>query len=249
MNNEYVLIYDSGIGGLSVLNALDNKIHGAKFIYFGDNDNAPYGNLNEKRLFSMVQNNILSVPYDIGLIVLACNTLSVSVRKELQEATGVETVGVYPCVEREVVNANKTLLIGTPLTVSKVKEYDGLVKIGLGELAIDIERKIYNLDKLNLSNHFNATSNYSIEYIKSQKFDTVILGCTHYHFIENQIFNHFRPLKITSGNGYVVEQVVKKLRYQKTLEKIKQNHILFFGKNAEYNKMVYDFFYKKREKN
>ena len=174
MNNEYVLIYDSGIGGLSILNALDNKMQGAKFIYFGDNDNAPYGNVNEKRLLSMVLNNILSVPYKIGLIVLACNTLSVSIRKDLQDATGIETFGVFPCVEKEVIKANKTLLLGTPLTVSKIKDYNGLVKIGLGELAIDIERKIFNLDKLNLSNHFNDTSNYSINYIKNQKFDVVL---------------------------------------------------------------------------
>lgn len=249
MNNEYVLIYDSGIGGLSILNALDNKMQGANFIYFGDNDNAPYGNVNEKRLFSMVLNNVLSVPYKIGLIVLACNTLSVSIRKDLQNATGVETIGVFPCVENELINANKTLLLGTPLTVSKVKEYNGLVKIGLSELAIDIERKIFNLDKLDLSNHFNDTSNYSINYIKNQKFNTVILGCTHYHFIENQIFNHFRPLKIASGNFFTVERVLKKYKNAKSLDKTKQNQILFFGKNAEYNKMVFEFFYKNRNKN
>ncbi len=245
MNFKNILVYDSGIGGLSVLALLDRKLNNKNIMYYGDNFNAPYGSINEYRLKSLVGDNILKLPYKIDLIVLACNTASLSVRSDIEKRFNVKTMGVFPCVENELMFGRKTLLLGTPLTVSKIKNYPNLMKIGLKNLAFDIERKIFNLKSLDLESHFNHDDNFSIKKLKNQSFDSIILGCTHYHFIKNLIINHFQPPRILSGNYITLNQIIKFYKIDKSLEKIKQNQILFLGENAKFNKEVFYYFYKK----
>ena len=245
MENKNILVYDSGIGGLSVLAGLDKVLRDANLTYYGDNDNAPYGSKNELRLFDIVFNNIINVPFRLDLIVLACNTASLSIRDKIEYCTGIKTFGVFPSIESEIINNKKTLLLGTPLTVSKIKNHDNLTKIGLKNLAIDIERKIFNLSALDIFSHFNHEGNFSIKELKNNKFDSVILGCTHYHFIKNQIYDHFRPLKIVSGNTCTIKKVYEFCQNGKSLDKYKQNTVLFYGKNAQFNKEIYDLYYNK----
>ncbi len=244
MNIKNILVYDSGIGGLSVLSLLNKALNNKNIIYYGDNFNAPYGSMNERVLYYIVSNNILNLPFDIDLIVLGCNTASLSIRRKIEERFNIKTIGVFPCIENQIINNKKILLLGTPLTISKIKDAHNLTKIGLKNLAFDIERNIFNVDSLDLSEHFNQKNNYSIDYIKNQAYDTVILGCTHYHFIENQIFNHFRPLEIISGNFYTLNEVVKYCKCGKSLDNSKRNNLLFYGEFADFNEKVYDKFYK-----
>ena len=79
MNNQYIAVIDSGIGGISVLRELIKSFPCEKFLYFGDNKNTPYGNKSKRDLLNLAIHNInILKSYPIKAIVLACNTLSVN---------------------------------------------------------------------------------------------------------------------------------------------------------------------------
>ena len=89
MNNRFIAVLDSGVGGLSVLSVLEKKFPNERFLYFGDNGNAPYGNRSKQNLLSITLKNIDYIKsYDVKAIVVACNTLSVNIIYNIKEYSG-----------------------------------------------------------------------------------------------------------------------------------------------------------------
>lgn len=77
MNNGYVAVIDSGIGGFSVLSEMLKIMPNENYIYFGDNQNAPYGNRTNSDLFSITMQNLMYLhTFNIKAIVFGCNTIS-----------------------------------------------------------------------------------------------------------------------------------------------------------------------------
>ncbi len=70
---------------------------------------------------------------------------------------------------------------------------------------------------------------------KSGYYDTVVLGCTHYDFIKNEIFDHFQPQKLVSGNHFTAKAVQKYLKTQKSSVNYRGFEVLFVGENAKFN--------------
>ncbi len=230
-----IAVLDSGIGGLSVLSVLNKKLSGKRFFYFGDNLNAPYGNksLNELRRISTNNLSFLS-NFNIDVIVLGCNTLSVNLLHEIEYFSGIKTFGVFPPVEYARITGKKTLLLSTVSTAGNYQTSEKLFPLGLERLARDIEKNVYDLSKIDLRLHINPVLKEKTDY------DTVILGCTHYEFLKNKIFNHLKPQKILSGVNFTADLVAKYFQDDKSLVKIKQNEISFIGKNADYNSEIYN---------
>lgn len=234
MINGNIAIIDSGIGGLNLLYALDKKLNSTRFFYFGDNDNAPYGNKSINNLWSLTIENLLFLKqFDIDYLLLGCNTLSVNLLNKIQDFIGVETIGVFPPVESVFINKNKTLLLSTVATSKKYRKNSFLTPLGLPYLAGEIERKVFSLKSINLNHHI------PLSIYRKNYFDSVILGCTHYDFIKNEIFDHLKPQNIISGIDYTILYVLKKLKTIKSLDKTYQNEIIFIGKNASVNKKIY----------
>ncbi len=244
MNNGYIAVLDSGIGGLSVLSELVKIMPNERYLYFGDNDNAPYGN-KDKKLLRRLTFNALSQIFKnrVKALVVGCNTLSVSIMSDIIKMAHVPVFGVYPPVESECLSDKKCLLVCTPNTASKYTyKYDNLDVLSLPYLASDIERKIFNIDSIDLSRHVNL----GVLYSKNKNFlskkciyDTLILGCTHYFFAKNEFYDHFQPQKIIGGNHFTAKMVKNFLLNSKSLGNSKRLHISFNGKNAKFNKKVW----------
>lgn len=229
MRKEYVLVLDSGIGGLSVLKELVKERLNVNYIYFGDNDNAPYGNKSKEELLKLTLNNYeLVKKYKPVCIVLACNTLTVNLRGRIEDCLKIPVFGVSPEIKDF---KEKTLLLATPLTCKNYLASNNLIVYPLENLAKDIEDNFSKLNAINLRNHIP---------INKGRFYRVILGCTHYELIKNQIFNHLKPQIISSGTENCVLQVKEFILNTKSLVKYKQNRILFVGKNAEKNKYIFN---------
>ena len=76
MNDGYIAILDSGIGGISVLLELIKLLPNERYLYFGDNHNAPYGNKSLSQLLRITEKNIDYIKqYKIKALIFACNTL------------------------------------------------------------------------------------------------------------------------------------------------------------------------------
>ncbi len=234
MNNGYVAIIDSGIGGFSVLaEAAKTALADERFLYFGDNRNAPYGNKSKGELYALLRKNLDSVlKYDVKAVVVACNTLSLSVLPLIAPTCRTPIFGVYPPV-LDAVGRGRTFLFATPVTCSYFKARKGLSVFPLRNLAADIEKNKSDLSAVNLKSHIGG--------IVSDGFpDTLILGCTHYFFVKKQFADHFCPRKILSGEALTVKKLSKYLSENGLKGKSKDFSIDFTGDNSEENFNFYN---------
>lgn len=240
MKSQFIAVIDSGIGGISVLTKLEKKFPNEQFLYFGDNDNAPYGNRSIQNLLSITLSNIdYILKYNVKAIVLACNTLSVNLRAEIEQYSSLPTFAIYPPVEQCMLENNRTLLLATNRTAKNYINTKKFYSVGLENLAERIEKNLHRLNSLTNDELFNECFDNKI-INKKGYFDTIILGCTHYNFIKNQIFDHFQPRKIVDGRKNLILRLQKYLTNNKSLEKSKRNSTLFIGKNADKNFYFYN---------
>ncbi len=244
MEKSYVAVIDSGIGGVSVLKELIRLMPNERYIYLGDNKNAPYGNRTENDLFSLSMANIdLLKKYNLKAIVLGCNTLSVCLRDKIESYSGVKTFGVYPPIERAVISGEETLLLSTVRTAKTLsKNTLGINAVGLVNLAREIELNAFRLNNVNFAKCLLNSDNvqYGCVNLKKGHYKSVILGCTHYNFIKNKIFDHLKPQKIISGEFYTAKSVKSFLEQSKSLEKICRFELLFLGEFAKTNQKFYE---------
>ena len=129
-------IFDSGLGGLTVLDAVQQRLPDVPFVYYGDNAHAPYGVRDADNVFDLTKTAVAHL-WDSGcdLVILACNTASAAALRRMQEAgvpEGKRVLGVFvPLIEalterrwgdnsppREV-EVKHVALFATPATVSK----------------------------------------------------------------------------------------------------------------------------------
>ena len=227
MKKQCIGVMDSGVGGLSVLYELTKALPNENFIYLGDNHNAPYGDKSNRELAWLCFNSLVYLSsYNVKAVVIACNTLSCTVLNEMKPLFDFEIYGVYPPTLTPVINEEKTLMISTPQTARNTINIKGLKILQLPNLAREIERSLYHLKDINLTKCIG-------EDVRG--FDTVILGCTHYELIKNQIFNHFQPRKIISGTNLTVNEVLRKYINKKSSVKINKNEVFFIGKSRKIN--------------
>lgn len=241
MQKEYIAIIDSGIGGISVLKNLVTVLPNENFIYVSDDKNAPYGNKSNRKLFSVfIDSFSFLLNYNLKCIVLACNTLSLTIKKQIEDFFSIKTYGVFPPVEKCQVNGKKTILLSTLNTAVKYKDYKNLTVIGFYYLAEDIETCNGHFEKIDLDYHLkNSYINTTFSQTKIP-FGDLIIGCTHYNFIKNKIFAYFDHQEMVSGDVLTTNSIAKELKSQKLFENNYQNEILFLGANAEKNYNIFN---------
>lgn len=223
MKNSYIGVLDSGVGGLSVLKKLVKSFPKERFVYFGDNLNAPYGEKSVSELLHLaVQNALFLQNYNIKALVLACNTLSLTVLEKVKDFLNIPVFGVFPPVEREILSKRKTLLLATPRTCSFYKENEYLTVYPLKDLAREIESNLYNVNSINVK---------SVLPFYSGQFDSVILGCTHYEFVKNKIYNHLKPLLITDGTDFTIKKLIDNGFLSDNCKIARKNQVKFVGEN------------------
>ena len=173
---------DSGIGGFSLLKEVNKNVGGCELKYIADNLNAPYGNKTREEVSSLVMNVVKNyLPIDTDVLVVACNTATVTALEELKDRYHFRVFGVSPQLKTPKSDGKKrTLLLATNRTVmentEKYKE-EGVFLYPTSGLATFIEKNYFNKDLLvgEIAKIRDSVLEYDI--------DSVVLGCTHYSFI------------------------------------------------------------------
>lgn len=259
---KYIAVMDSGIGGLSVLAPLCRELPEEKFLYFGDNGNAPYGSRTERDLLSLAMRNLdYILSFGVKGIVVACNTLSATLLKDMENYSGVKCFGVYPPVFPPLIDGKRTLLLATPFTSSRYKAVRGLYIAETAGLASAIEKNAFYLNNINIEKELDecrvyfCTGNFAAGGAPVAKnlparsllsptdhrarFDAVILGCTHYLFVKNKIVDHLQPVLTICGNDFTVKAVTKFFKKHKSSVFKRKNEPLFIGSYADFNEKFY----------
>ena len=124
MNNltDGVFFFDSGVGGLSVLSACRERLKGVTFYYYGDNQNAPYGNLPPERIFQRVQEIFASCArLPIRAAVLACNTVTAVCVETLRKSLPFPIIGAEPAILLGARQGKRVLVLATKATCESLR--------------------------------------------------------------------------------------------------------------------------------
>lgn len=184
-------IIDSGIGGKGIEREIKKLMPGVKIDYFADTKNFPYGTKPVKILHRILLSNIEAMEKKgAKLIVLACNSATVSSVQYLRRKTSIPIVGVEPAIKpaAKLTKTKKIAIFATPIT-SKSKAQEDLIT----KYCTDCE--VYKIPFRNLARYIeeDQTKKYTYEvYQKWLKYqnkniDVIVLGCTHYTLIKDEI--------------------------------------------------------------
>ena len=196
-NKKFALFLDSGQGGLSILDYYLKSNEFANVIYFGDTAHFPYGKKHRDELFQYIKSiyDNLKKEFDIAIVVLACNTASVSVLDLLREYIKIPIIGTVPPIKvaAEITKNNKIGVIATETTV----ELDYLSNL-IDEFAKDKEvyMKASNplvkiVEENSPDNEKDRIIEQELKTLKEEGIDTLVLGCTHYSLIKERIEKYF----------------------------------------------------------
>ena len=183
-------IFDSGVGGLSVLRAIREQMPEESIIYFGDQGHIPYGSrsMDQIRNFSEAITKFL-LEQNAKIIVVACNTASAAALKYLREKfLDVSFVGMEPAIKpaAEHTQTGKVGVLATPATfqgalyASVVERFANGVELlhnTCPGLVQEVERGNLNGEEP------RRILNDALSPMLEKNIDTVVLGCTHYSFV------------------------------------------------------------------
>ena len=190
MSTSPIGVFDSGVGGLSVLRAIREQLPGERIIYFGDQWHIPYGPrpMQQIRDFSEAITKFL---LDTGakIIVVACNTASAAALKNLREVfPEVVFVGMEPAVKpaAEFTRTGKVGVLATPATFQGAL-YASVVERFANEVALMQDTCPGLVQQIEQGKLDGRETRRILENalfpMLAEKIDTVVLGCTHYPFV------------------------------------------------------------------
>ncbi|ELS05255.1 glutamate racemase [Xenococcus sp. PCC 7305] len=215
--NRRIGLFDSGVGGLTVLKQMYRRLPQESILYFGDTARLPYGTRSQAEILQFVREIIdWMLTQDVKMIIMACNTSSALALEILQKEYDIPLLGLILPGARAAVRLGKRIgVIATPATAASnayrqaIQEVDPTTEVwqvGCPEFVMLIEQNQL---------HSPYTRQVAQEYLQpllEQKIDTLIYGCTHYRHLEH-IFRVILPsaVKIVDPAEYIVMAAEKEL--------------------------------------
>ena len=209
-------VFDSGIGGLTVLEEIKKILPNEDYLFYADSKNNPYGEKEDEELFK-ITSDITDYLISRGckIIVIACNTATTRCIKFLRDKyPDITFVGTEPAIKVACDKGyNNILVMATPATINSErinilvnenkKCYENIYLVPCEGLANAIE--VGNVEKQEkiISNIFNDYKEYDI--------DAIVLGCTHYPYIKDLISKYFSNVSLLDGGNGVAREVKRQL--------------------------------------
>ncbi|MBI2337895.1 glutamate racemase [Candidatus Daviesbacteria bacterium] len=239
MNNNPIGIFDSGIGGLTVVKEIIRVLPDENIVYLGDTARVPYGTRSKEVItkFALELVNFL-LKREVKFLVVACNTISATCLNEIIKVSPVPVLGVVdPTIEFAVgMTKNKKVgVIGTAGTINS-RAYDqrilqGNAKIKVSSVACPL---FVPIAEEGLADHQVARL-IATDYLKDLRnngIDTLILACTHYPLMR-------KIIEETMGSEVVLIDSAKPTA-KKLKQVLKENNLLSKKKNPKYEFYVTD---------
>lgn len=211
-------IFDSGLGGLTVLNQLNHDFPKNKFIYCGDTAHLPYGTKSKKSIQKFCDNIVkFLISKGADMIIVACHSASSVALDYLQKSYSIPIIGV---IEPSILSAIKTTkknsicVIGTTTTIEsqtyyrKIKKINN--KIAIKEIPCPLFVPIVE-EGLENSKISELTTKLYLENINQSTIDTLILGCTHYPMLIDTIKNFINKNISIINTGKAISEEIKKI--------------------------------------
>lgn len=247
MDKRPIGIFDSGVGGLTVLSEIKKQLPQENLIYLGDTKNFPYGSKTKEQIIKYaIQNTENLIRLGAKIIVIACGTATSQAIKKLKEKFNLPIIGIIEPTVKYVKekNINRIGVIAT----------EGTIRSNAWEM--ELKSKITNIEVINkacpmlatIAEEGKATSqegrNIIREYMepfKKSKIDKIILGCTHYPIYESIIREELEyPVELINTGITTAKELKQYLKANNLLNKEEHNRdIIYLTKTSEeFNKIA-----------
>jgi glutamate racemase len=195
-------VFDSGVGGLSVANAIEKALPGHEIIYREDREHVPYGTRNPAQILEFVTPIFQQlIAEGCQVIVVACNTVTTTLIEELRaQFPQTRLIAMEPMVKpaAELTKTGVIAVCATPATLhsARYKWLKQQYAAGVKVLEPDCSDWAYMIEHKQIEEKKIAKR---ISKALKKGADVIVLGCTHYHWIEDEI------KAITAGRALVIQ--------------------------------------------
>ena len=188
--NKKIGVFDSGLGGLSILKELIKLLPNEDYLFYGDSINNPYGDKSDEELLTITSHVVdYLLDNDCKIIVIACNTATTSCLKKLREKyPNTIFIGTVPAIKIAYDNNYKnTLVLATPYTIKskRVRELIHDYKNSNQKITLTSGDNLAYLIDTDDKNKIVEFLNKKLSVYKDA--DSLVLGCTHYSLIKKEI--------------------------------------------------------------
>ena len=214
MDKRPIGVFDSGVGGLTVVKALLKKLPNEDIVYLGDTARVPYGSKSKETVtrFALECMSFLK-KFNVKIGIVACNTASSWAIGQLRKNFKLPIIGVIDPGVKQAIKVSKTKRIGVIATRSTVNSCSYKKKILKREKRAKVFQQscplFVPLVEENLGN--NAIAKEAIQMylspMKKQKVDTIILGCTHYPLLKQNIAKYLKNINIIDSSISVSKEI------------------------------------------
>ena len=208
-------VFDSGIGGISVLRNMRADLPREDFIYFGDDKNAPYGTRPEPEILRLAEADAdFLLEKHVKAIVIACNTATSAAAAALRERLSIPVIGMEPALKPASLFRKDGLVAVLATSATLRQEKFRRLMERYGEYAVPVpcpglmdyvERGITEGAEL------DAFLQRTLAPFREYRFDAAVLGCTHYVFLKDAIQKAMPGVRLFDGNEGTSRQLARVL--------------------------------------
>ena len=225
-------VFDSGIGGLTVVKSLlEHKLF-EEIIYYGDTARVPYG-VKDKNTIIRYSLEALEFfkNFDIDIFIVACNSASAHAISELKEVSDIPVVGVIApgvmaCSQKIEDKDANILIIGTKATINSKKYETSLKELGFNNLTSIPTGLFVPIVEEGIFDGAILDSTLDHYFEDLQNIDAVILGCTHFPLIQEKISKYLGGCDTIHSGDAIVKYLKDEHKYDKNF---KETKVTFFA--------------------
>lgn len=246
INNRPIGIFDSGVGGLSVLSAIHQLMPNENLIYVADSEHTPYGDKSapeiERRVVEITR---FLVRHKIKLLVVACNTATAAAVKHIREQYNLPIIGLEPALKPAALNSKngRVGILATQATLNSQK-YQKLKKEYGSQLELVEKASPLFVELVENGTQITAKEIQLIENelqpFKQANVDSLVLGCTHYPFLTATIVQSMGShVTLFESASPVAKEVQRRLK-DNFSESVNKGHIDYFSSEPEKSQTVFE---------
>ena len=219
---EYIALFDSGVGGISVLRELVALLPQEKFLYFGDSANAPYGKKTTEQVRQLTLDAAqMLVQRGIKALVVACNTATAAAIQQLrQQYPDLIVVGIEPALKLAADRFPRGTvgIMATQVTLREEKlagQLERFPEMNILRIPAPGLVELIEQGKLNDPQTYGFLKEILLPH--KGKLDALVLGCTHYPFVKDAIANILGPETVLLDGGAGTARQTKRCLEQQGL--------------------------------
>lgn len=243
MDNRPIGFFDSGLGGLTSVEALQSRLPREHVIYYGDTARTPYGSKSPETIRKFASQIVeYLVSKNVKMVVIACNTVTSMALDDLRERfPEIPIVGVIEPTARKVVESgcDKVGIIATKATIrsdvyaKELRKLNPAIRtysLACPAIVPLIEEGIIDNKIMDLTIRY-----YMDAFVRENDFDTLILGCTHYPLIAENIHRIYPSLRLYSSSAEVIDTVEQILASRDMLSDETEGEDRFYASDLSEN--------------